>query len=151
MARPKKEVKAEVIGSTFEDKKDIETSSKMVTLCVGLRSGMRFDDLPDGKGGVKSIRLAGIDDHLRGQRQGILTPDGNATFQQIPAEDWANLKRMYGSMQMFHSFQNRPPLIQEVDAVSAKKGAYNDEIKQMVTGTAPKDPKDLKVTEDKEA
>ena len=92
MARPKKnnetaEVVADVIGSTVEDRKDANSDiqgASVVTLCVSLRNGHIFDDIPDGNGGLKKIHLAGLDDALRGTKGGILADKGNAIYQTMP-------------------------------------------------------------------
>ena len=66
MARPKKTAETDqninVVGSTVEDRKEKSEDlqgADVVTLCVSLRNGHVFDDIPDGKGGFKKITLAG--------------------------------------------------------------------------------------------
>lgn len=138
-----------VVGSTMEEKKQEESLSgaDVVTLRVSLRHSVRFDSIPSD-GGVKTITLIGIDEHLRGERNAILTPDGNAIFQQMPRADWENLKAMYGDSKMFKSQNGFPACVAEVESLaSAKKGVYDDEIKATVTGFAPADPTALNVEE----
>lgn len=148
MARPKKntetvteEVTTSVVGSTAEDKKDKETLSgaDVVTLCVSLRNGHIFDDIPDGKGGKKSIRLAGLDDHLRGQKGGVLTDKGNAVYQQMPRSDWEALYALHGKERMFNSWNGFPPCVFKVDSVSEAKKSKDiqDQIKESKTGLDP--------------
>lgn len=148
MARPKKntetvteEVTTSVVGSTVEDKKDKETLSgaDVVTLCVSLRNGHIFSDIPDGKGGFKKIHLAGLDDHLRGGKKGILTDNGNAVYQQMPRSDWEALYALHGKERMFNSWQGLPPCVFKVDSVSEAKKSKDiqDQIKETVTGLDP--------------
>jgi len=138
-----------VVGSTMEEKKENEALSgaDVVTLRVSLRHSVRFDSIPCAEG-EKSITLIGIDEHLRGERNAILTPDGNAIFQQLPRSEWEALKAMYGDSKMFKSSNGFPACVAEVESLeSAKKGVYNDEIKATVTGFAPADPTALNVEE----
>jgi hypothetical protein len=141
------EVKAEntgsVVGSTMDKPEEKElTGADVIYLRVSLRSPVRFDDIPDGKGGTKSVVLPGLDEDLRGKRDGILAPDGNAIFYQLPRKDWENLLAMYGDSRMFHSYKGFPACVAEVGSISdARKGAYDDEISETRTGYAPVDPK----------
>lgn len=148
MARPKKntetvteEVTTSVVGSTAEDKKEKETLSgaDVVTLCVSLRNGHIFNDIPDGHGGKKSIRLAGLDDHLRGGKGGVLTDKGNAVYQQMPRSDWEALYALHGKERMFNSYQGLPPCVFKVDSVSEAKKSKDiqDQIKESKTSLDP--------------
>ena len=148
MARPKKtenvaeEVAVDVVGSTVEDKNEKEslTGADVVTLCVSLRNGHIFDDIPDGKGGYKKIHLAGLDDHLRGQKGGVLTDKGNAIYQQLPRADWEALFKLHGKERMFNSWNGLPPCVFKVDSVSEAKKSKDiqDQIKETETGLDPK-------------
>ena len=148
MARKKKtetveEVKADVIGSTVEDRKDANSDfqgASVVTLCVSLRNGHIFDDIPDGKGGTKKIHLAGLDDSLRGKKGGVLADKGNAVYQTMPKADWEALKAIHGKERMFNSWNGFPPCVFEVKNVDeAKKSEeIQDQIKASQTGLDPK-------------
>lgn len=148
MARPKKnaeivtdEVTTSVVGSTADDRKDKETlnGADVVTLCVSLRNGHVFSDIPDGHGGHKKIHLAGLDDHLRGGKGGILTDKGNAVYQQMPRSAWEALYALHGKERMFNSWNGFPPCVFKVNSVSeAKKSKeIQDQIKETVTGLDP--------------
>ena len=146
MARPKKvkeqtEVSTAVVGSTAEDRKDKSDliGADVVTLCVSLRNGHIFSDIPDGKGGFKKIRLAGLDDHLRGSKGGILTDKGNAVYQQMPRSDWEALYKLHGKERMFNSWQGMPPCVFEVKNVAEAKKSKDiqDQIKETETGLDP--------------
>ena len=146
MARKKKteveEVATNVVGSTVEDRKesgeDLHGAS-VVTLCVSLRNGHIFDDIPDGHGGVKKIHLAGLDDALRGKKGGVLADKGNAVYQTLPKSDWDALIAIHGKERMFNSWNGYPPCVFEVKSVDeAKKSeVIQDQIKESKTGIDP--------------
>ena len=139
----------QVVGATTDRAQAEElTGAGVTTLRVSLRHPHKFDDLPDGKGGVKTIILPGLDDNLRGKPNGILTAEGNAVFFQLPREDWETIKKMHGQEQMFLPWHGNPPLVAEIESVSAaKSGAYRDDIEATQTGLAPQDQAKVKVTE----
>lgn len=139
----------QVVGATTDRAQAEELKGAGVTtLRVSLRHPHKFDDLPDGNGGVKTIILPGLDDGLRGKPNGILTPEGNAVFFQLPREDWETIKKMHGQEQMFRPWHGNPPLVAEIESVeAAKTGAYKDDIEAIDTGLAPQDPAKLNVTE----
>ena len=139
----------QVVGATTDRAQDEElTGAGVATLRVSLRHPHKFDDLPDGQGGVKTVILPGLDDNLRGKPSGILTAEGNAIFFQLPREDWETIKKMHGQEQMFLPWHGNPPLVAEIESVSAaKSGAYKDDIEATQTGLGPQDPAKVNVTE----
>lgn len=139
----------QVVGATTDRAQAEElTGAGVATLRVSLRHPHKFDDLPDGKGGVKTVILPGLDDNLRGKPSGILTAEGNAIFFQLPREDWETIKKMHGQEQMFLPWHGNPPLVAEIESVSAaKSGAYRDDIEATQTGLGPQDPAKVNVTE----
>jgi len=149
MARNKKTI-GSVVGSTTESTgAETLTGANVVTLRVSLRHPHKFDDIPSADG-TKTVILPALDDALKGKSQGILTPDGNAIFFQLPREDWEAIKKMHGKEQMFHSWHGFPPVVAEVESVTAaKSGAYKDDIEATVTGLAPQDPLKVGVVEAK--
>lgn len=147
MARKKKteveEVATNVVGSTVEDRKENGENlqgASVVTLCVSLRNGHIFDDIPDGNGGFKKVHLAGLDDALRGKKGGVLADKGNAVYQTLPKADWDALKAIHGKERMFNSWNGFPPCVFEVKSVDeAKKSEeIQDQIKASQTGLDPK-------------
>ena len=148
--KTKPQVTKGVVGSTLEKPEDEALSgADVVTLRVSLRSPVRFDDIPDGDK-KKTITLPGLDEDLRGKRQGILAPDGNAIFFQLPRKDWENLLKMYGDQRMFKSYNGYPAAVAEINSLAdAKKGAYKDEIEATKTGFEPVDPSSQNVEETK--
>jgi hypothetical protein len=142
MARPKKNntAVADVVGSTLETKKtEAKTGANVVTIAVALRCGHKFTDVPNGQGGVKTVYLAGLDDNLRGNKGGILAPDGNCIFQTLDATDWENIKAMHGRERMFTGHNGHSPCVFEIKGGVDNKSAYADEIANTSTGVAPLD------------
>lgn len=139
----------QVVGATTDRAQAEElTGAGVATLRVSLRHPHKFDDLPDGQGGVKTVILPGLDDGLRGKPSGILTAEGNAIFFQLPREDWETIKKMHGQEQMFLPWHGNPPLVAEIESVSAaKSGAYREDIEATNTGLGPQDPAKVNVTE----
>lgn len=139
----------QVVGATTDRAQAEElTGAGVATLRVSLRHPHKFDDLPDGQGGIKTVILPGLDDNLRGKPSGILTAEGNAIFFQLPREDWETIKKMHGQEQMFLPWHGNPPLVAEIESVSAaKSGAYRDDIEATQTGLGPQDPAKVNVTE----
>lgn len=157
MARPKKnktvkENSAVVVGATNEvAKQEEKIGADVVTLRVSLRRGYAIDGVPDGNGSTKTVVLQGLDSALRGKRQGILTPDGNAIFMQLPRADWEYIKKVHGKERMFNSYQGNPACVAEVGSIAeAKTGETREIIESVKTGYAPADPEKMGVTEAKE-
>lgn len=155
MARPRKNViktetpKADVIGSTMEtEKAEAKEGANVVTIAVSLRGGHKFTDVPNGQGGTKTVYLAGLDDHLRGKKTGILAPDGNCVFQTLERADWENILAMHGRERMFTGYNGSSPCVFEISGGIKNKSAYKDEIENTATGFAPLDPaKETSTTE----
>ncbi len=140
MARKKAVNNAEVVGSTLDtEKAEAKTGANVVTIAVALRCGHKFTDVPNGQGGVKTVYLAGLDDNLRGNKGGILAPDGNCVFQTLDAQDWENIKAMHGRERMFTGHNGHAPCVFEIKGGVANKSAYKDEIASTSTGVAPLD------------
>lgn len=141
MARKKENTPvADVVGSTLEtEKAEAKNGANVVTIAVALRCGHKFTDVPNGQGGVKTVYLAGLDDNLRGNKGGILAPDGNCIFQTLDAKDWENIKAMHGRERMFTGHNGHAPCVFEIKGGVANKSAYKDEIASTSTGVAPLD------------
>lgn len=138
-----------VVGASADKSRSTALrGADVVTLRVSLRRGYAMDDIPDGKGSTKTVVLPGLDSALKGQRRGILTPDGNALFVQLPRADWEQVKLRHGKERMFNSYKGFPPCVAEIESVeAAEAGAYKDDIEATVTGYAPADPEKLGVEE----
>lgn len=149
--KAKTEAVGQVVGSTAEPRgADAARGADVVTLRVSLRQPHRIDDIPDGQGGFRSVTLPSLDGALRGKAGGILTPEGNAVFFQLPRADWEAIKASHGQERMFNPWQGHPACVAEVESVeAAQHGAIADEIAATVTGRGPQDPAAMGVTEAK--
>lgn len=141
---------AQVVESTIRDPKmKGEESSATVAIAVCLTHGIEFNDIPDGKGGFKTVVFPGINSHLKGLKEGILTSGGDALCINIPKTDWENIKRLHGREIAFVGRNGRPPCIYEFGSVKAFK-SNQDIIREMRTGLEPVDPTSVNVEETKE-
>ena len=151
MGRPKKindlNVLADVVGCSDTEINKTEIKSDDVIIAVALRHGHKFSDIPDGNGGVKEIYLVGLDDELRGKREGVLSPDGRAKYQRLSRTDWENILKIHGKEQMFKTFNGFPACVFEIKGGMAEAHNYESEIKNIKTGLAPVDLKKSKVEE----
>ena len=151
MGRPKKindlNVLADVVGCSDTEINKTEIKSDDVIIAVALRHGHKFSDIPDGNGGVKEIYLVGLDDELRGKREGVLSPDGRAKYQRLSRADWENILKIHGKEQMFKPFNGSPACVFEIVGGMAEAHNYESEIKNIKTGLAPVDLKKSKVEE----
>lgn len=141
---------AQIVESTIQDPKmKGSESSSTVAIAVCLVHGIEFDDIPDGKGGYKSVVFPGINSHLKGLKEGILTSGGDALCINIPKSDWEQIKRLHGNEAAFIGRNGRPPCIYEFGSVKAFK-SNQDIIREMRTGIEPIDPTSVNVEETKE-
>ena len=151
MGRPKKindlNALADVDGSSDTALNTTELKRDDVIIAVALRHGHKFSDIPDGNGGVKEIYFVGLDDELRGKREGILSPDGRAKYQRLSRDDWDNILKIHGKEQMFKPFNGSPACVFEIVGGMAEAHNYESEIKNIKTGLAPVDLKKTKVEE----
>ena len=151
MGRPKKindlNVLVDVVGSSDTEINKTEIKSDDVIIAVALRHGHKFSDIPDGNGGVKEVYLVGLDDELRGKREGILSPGGRAKYQRLSRTDWENILKIHGKEQMFKPFNGFTACVFEIKGGMAEAHNYESEIKNIKTGLAPVDLKKSKVEE----
>ena len=143
MGRPKKindlNALVDVVGSSDTEINKTEIKSDDVIIAVALRHGHKFSDIPDGNGGVKEVYLVGLDDELRGKREGILSPDGRAKYQRLSRTDWENILKIHGKEQMFKTFNGFPACVFEIKGGMAEAHNYESAIKNITTGLAPVD------------
>lgn len=144
--------KTEVISSTLDDEKaEAKTGTDVVTIAVCLRFNHKFDDVPNGTGGTKTVILEGLDSDLRGESFGILNASGNAKFQTLPRKDWEAILAMHGSEAMFKGLNGHTPSVFEVKRNEIKSDTVNDKVKNSAGGFDPVDPAKLGVTEIKQS
>lgn len=131
---------AEVIASTMdvEPEADAETGEK-ISIAVSLPHGIKFDDVPNGAGGTKTVVFPGVNDALRGKKSGVLALPGNAVCVQILKRDWEAIKAMHGREIAFVGRNGRMPCIYPVGDVKGFKSARS-EIEEMRHGLEPIEP-----------
>lgn len=135
----KKEETLQVIAKTEREgsKSDLSAgASNTVKLACHLMTAVKFDNIPDGNGSTKTIVIPGINDNLRGQTGGILLGQGNSIAVTLSAADWENMKRLYGNMSLFKSYNGLPPCIMELKG-GKDEFENSDEVKAQVAGTEP--------------
>lgn len=123
-----------------EDNKIVNQAktSDTVTIACHLSTGIVFDSLPTRDGGIKSVELPGIHDHLKGRRSGILIGNGQGGSIAVTLDrfDWENIKRMYGRSALFKSVNGLPPQIMELKG-GVDEFEHSDEVQAQITGNAP--------------
>lgn len=139
MAR-KKTNSATIITDTTEEpvKKVSNGSGELVYIACGMQLGIRFDDVDNGNGGVKTVTFPGVNHLLRGKSKGVLLGPGNAVLTAIPRADWEDIVRKHGRESYFTCL---PPLLWEMKSEKEFK-ARRDEIAEMRTGTEPVVPEE---------
>lgn len=138
-----------VVGSTFEETEKTKSAAKTeetVTLAVSLPHGLKFDDVPCGDGGTKTIVFPGLNDSLRFKTEGILLGKGNAVAFRIDKTDWENILRMHGKEAAFVGVNGGLPCIVAMKDENEFK-ARTDELKEIDHGVNPIDPSRVGVQE----
>ena len=68
--------------SNTQKKSTAKTQSTVIIACT-LAHGLKFDDVPNGNGGTKTIVFPGVNDSLRGKRHRLqLLPAESGIFAQ---------------------------------------------------------------------
>ena len=143
----KESVALKVEDSTFEEKpKEAAVDGDCVRVACRLPFGIKFDDVPNGQGGTKTIILPSVDERLRGAADGILTTDG-AVMVKIPRADWNAILEKHGKEAAFVGVNGGQPCIRAFDSDADYKSAKS-ELKEMRHGLEPADPKKLNVQEE---
>lgn len=146
-AQEKTVVEPEVIASTLEDESEkIEASGETIAIACCLPFGLKFSDIPDGKGGTKTVVLPGVNKALRGKSDGILALPGNAVCVTLLKKDWDAILQIHGREMAFTGRDGGMPCVYPVGDVKGFKSAKS-EIKEMKTGVEPIDPKAVGVKE----
>lgn len=141
--KPEVVEQASVIAKTSADQneKNLSSSSDTVTIACHLQTAIRFDNIPCSSG-VKSIVLPGINDNLRGLSGGVLLGRGESVAVTLDRADWENIKRLYGSMGQFKSYNGLPPCIMEING-GKDEFDHSDEVKAQVNGDEPLTEKEI--------
>ena len=141
--KPEVVEQANVIAKTSADQneKNLSSSSDTVTIACHLQTAIRFDNIPCASG-VKSIVLPGINDNLRGLSGGVLLGRGESVAVTLDRADWENIKRLYGSMGQFKSYNGLPPCIMELNG-GKDEFDHSDEVKAQLNGDEPLTEKEI--------
>ena len=110
-----------------------------VVVALNRAQGVTFRLFKDGQE-YKRIGIKGSADSLRGERKGII-PVGAFGYTTIDAADWAEIKRQYGSMQIFQS-----GLIFAAETLNRVEDEA-EEKSELRHGTEPVDPKETNTEE----
>ena len=141
---------AEVIASTMdEEPEQTESQGEMISIACCLPFGLKFTDIPDSKGGTKTVIFPGINKALKGKADGILALPGNAVCVTIPKKDWEAVLKIHGREMAFTGRNGGMPCIWPVGDVKGFKSSKS-EIKEMKTGLEPIDPTSVGVKEAKQ-
>lgn len=141
------DVTAEVIASTTEEEKTVtQAGTDTIAIAVCLPHGLKFDDIPDGNGGTKTITLPGLNSHLKGQNTGVLALPGNALCVQLAKTDWEALVRIHGRETAFTGRNGSIPCIYPVGDKAGFASARS-EIAEMRNGLEPVSTKEAGVEE----
>lgn len=110
------------------------SSANVVYIASSLQNGMTFTDLKTVKSG--RVTIPGVNNRLQGTLEAALLADGGASVLfKLPADQWAEIKAMYGSMP---AFTHKPPFLREVKSASDyQSNTLQSELKEVRTGAEP--------------
>lgn len=151
MARPRKNTELEIAGTVgtaeiqdpVTDLSDNSGSGDFIFIACHLNGGVKFDGIPDPAGGTKSVTFPGVNDHLRGQRTGILLGKGNSVAVKILRSEWKWIKDHYGDSGLFKWNNGVPP--QLIECESMDEFQNKEEVKGQSHGYEPADPTGMEV------
>lgn len=130
------EAGVQIIGSTLdEEKKETLPAGETIAIACSLPFGIRFDDIPCG-GSTKSIHFPGVNDSLRGKRDGVLAAAGNAVCVTMLKSDWEALLAIHGKETAFTGRNGNIPCIYPVGDRAGFRAARS-EIAEMRHGLEP--------------
>lgn len=124
----------------FENEKTAVNSNitgDCVYIACHLEGGVKFDGVPDGNGGTKTVTFPGINDDLRGKRTGILLSAGKSIAVKIPRTEWEWIKSHYGDSGLFKWNNGVPPCLLECQTLDEFNN--REEVKHQVSGFEPSD------------
>lgn len=140
---------AQVVDSTLErEDAEKETGEEMIAIACALPFGLKFTDVPTGKGSTKTVTFPGLNSALKGKKGGILALPGNALCVTILKRDWDAIVKMHGKEIAFTGRNGRMPCLYPVGDKKGFKSAAS-EIAEMRTGLEPVDPNAAGVQESK--
>lgn len=115
-------------------KQDAGTGSNFVYVASSLLNGLVCTDLKTVKSG--RFVIPSVNSRLKGSVEAGLLADGGASILvRIPADTWAEIKSLYGSMA---AFTHKPPFLRELTNKSDyDNAALQSELKEVRTGAEP--------------
>lgn len=137
---------APIVASTMEEAPKVESGVETIAIACSLPFGLRFTDIPNEKGGTKTIVLPGVNQALKGKKTGVLALPGNAVCVTQPKADWDALVRIHGKEIAFTGRNGGMPCIYPVTDVQGFRAAES-EIKEMRNGLEPVNPASMGVKE----
>lgn len=138
------ETQAKVVA-TLDEPIETKVEGETTMIACHLPFDIRFDDIPDGKGGKKSITIKGLNSALRGKPSGILTVEGSLA-QVLLKRDWEAILRIHGREAVFTGVNGGVPCIVEVGNKANFK-ARESELREQRHGLEPIEPKKAGVVE----
>ena len=121
----------------FETAVNSNITGDCVYIACHLEGGVKFDGVPDGNGGTKTVTFPGINDDLRGKRTGILLSAGKSIAVKIPRTEWEWIKSHYGDSGLFKWNNGVPPCLLECQTLDEFNN--REEVKHQVSGFEPSD------------
>lgn len=144
----------QVVSTSFEEEKKVKSNAKSsdtVIIACSLPHGLMFDDVPTKNGGTKTVVFPGLNDHLKGKKEGILLGRGNSVAVKLDRVDWENIVRMHGGERAFKGFNGGLPCLLEMkteDEYNSKQD--HGELEEMDNGLHPIVPETMSVKEAKQ-
>ena len=107
-----------------------------------------FNDVPTRNGGVKTVVFPGLNDHLKGNKEGIFFNKGNSKAIRIDREDWENIVKMHGQETAFKGKNGNLPCLYKMDTEDEYKSKQaNRELETMDNGLNQIKPEEVNVEE----
>lgn len=136
---------AVISDNANEEQKTVKEGADTVCIACALPLGLKFDDVPNGKGGTKTIVFPGLNQALRGEKGGVLLGAGHAVAVTLSRADWEAIKARHGREVAFVGVNGNPPCLVEMADVNEFNSRKTEVIADMKTGLEAADPKEVGV------
>lgn len=150
MARTRRTVEKPAIVADNIEREEARAAvptGETVTVACHLAHPLKFDDVPNGIGGTKTIIFPGINDSLVGRKSGILIGAGKAVAVTIAKKDWQAIKAMHGKEAVFVGVNGFPPCLIEMKDAAEFKARKNEIVSEMRHGLEAKTAESVGVKE----
>lgn len=136
-ALSKNESRAGLVKTTedLEFKASESSADDLVSIVCSLQNGIKFTQLNSAPNGYS---IPGVNSNKRGSDGQVLALPGGAILVKVPKLIWEEIKKVYGSMDIFTAI---PPFLRELKSdkdFGAK--SLQDELKEVRTGFEATDP-----------